>query len=152
MLPAVEAWNLNHWTSREVPGTLIFLFLFFCLTFIHLFIWLLWVLICSKAGSWSSLQHAPGVFSCGMWILSCNTGSSCLTRDQTQAPSVEARVLTTGQPGKSLGHQSLIPASSVSFLGNSRRELWREFPKRNPEALAPWPRIEPAPPCWRVKS
>ena len=72
-------------------------------------------------------------------------GSSCLTRDQTQAPSVGEKSLNHWATWEVPGTPIFDSTSSIPFWeipgGNSE-----ENSKEEPEALAPWPRIEPAPP------
>ena len=69
--PAMEAWCLNHWTTREVP-------------FLLLFSESIYLFVSAK----SQLQHV------GSWAV--RVGSSSLTKDHTQAPcfgSTEASLL-----------------------------------------------------------
>ena len=145
MPPAVEAWNLNHWTTREVPGTLIFLFLFvFCFN-IYSFIYSAALgLSCSRWGLRSLLQHAgSSVAACeflaAAWDLVAWPGIKPVP------PSAEAKSLNHWATREVPGTLVFDSTSSVPFWeipgGNSE-----ENSEEEPEALAPWPRTEPVPP------
>ena len=75
-LPALGAWSLNHWTTREVPH---FIFVYLFKIFIYLFyFWLHWVLV---------EAHGFFVVACGIFCCSVQASlvvthmlSSCNTR------------------------------------------------------------------------
>ena len=81
MSPEVEAWSLNHWTTRDVLENCIYIYICVCVCVYTYFLIILFISGCAESSLllrlFSSCSERRLLSSCGPWASHCGGFSYC---------------------------------------------------------------------------